>query len=183
MADVRNNESDDFDYVIVGGGAAGAILASRLSEDGQSTVCVLEAGPADWHPFLHIPAGFIKVLFNPDFTWQFSSEPNPLTNNRRIPLPQGRTLGGSTSINGLVYNRGQREDYDEWAALGNRGWGYAQVLPYFKRNERRTGSGDDTYRGRVGPMPVSDIEWIQPICERFIAGAQGLGMPRNPDYN
>ena len=174
---------DTFDYVIVGGGAAGAILANRLSEDGRMTVCLLEAGPADWHPFLHIPAGYIKLLFNPAFTWQFTTEPNPLTNNRRIALPQGRTLGGSTSINGLVYNRGQREDYDEWAALGNRDWSYAQVLPYFKRNERRTGTGEDAYRGREGLLPISDIEWIHPICERFIAGAQGLGMPRNPDYN
>ena len=177
------DESEVFDYVIVGAGAAGAILAHRLTEDGKSTVCLLEAGPADWHPFLHIPAGFIKVLFNPSLTWQFSSEPNPLTNGRRIPLPQGRTLGGSTSINGLVYNRGQREDFDEWAALGNRGWSYSQVLPYFKRNEQRIGPGDDRYRGREGPLPVSDIEWIHPICEQFIAGAQGLGMPRNPDYN
>jgi len=175
-------DADAFDYVIVGAGAAGAILAHRLSEDGRFTVCVLEAGPSDWRPFLHIPAGFIKVLFNPAVTWQFKSEPNPLTHNRRIPLPQGRTLGGSTSINGLVYNRGQREDYDGWAALGNRGWSYAEVLPYFKRNERRIG-GDDTYRGRDGPLPVSDIQWIHPVCERFIAGAQGLGLPRNPDYN
>lgn len=175
--------SEAFDYVIVGGGAAGAILASRLTEDGKSTVCLLEAGPSDWHPFLHIPAGFIKVLFNPAFTWQFSSEPTPQTNGRRIPLPQGRTLGGSTSINGLVYNRGQREDFDEWAALGNGGWCYSQVLPYFKRNEYRLGPGDDRYRGREGPLPVSDIDWIHPLCEQFIAGAQGLGMPRNPDYN
>lgn len=172
-----------FDYVIVGGGAAGAILANRLTEDGRSTVCLLEAGPADWHPFLHIPAGFIKVLFNPAFTWQFSSEPTAATNGRRVPLPQGRVLGGSTSINGLVYNRGQREDFDGWQQLGNPGWGYADVLPYFKRNERRLGSPDERYRGREGPLPVSDIEWIHPVCEQFIAGAQALGMPRNPDYN
>lgn len=98
-------------------------------------------------------------------------------------MPQGRTLGGSTSINGLVYNRGHREDFDEWAALGNRGWDFAHVLPYFKRNERRLGDGDDAYRGRSGPLPVTDIEWIHPICEDFIAGAQTLGLPRNPDYN
>ncbi len=183
MEPALKDTSEAFDYVIVGSGAAGAILANRLTEDGKTTVCLLEAGPADWHPFLHIPAGFIKVLFNPAFTWQFSSEPNALTYGRRIPLPQGRTLGGSTSINGLVYNRGQRQDYDEWAALGNRGWGYAQVLPYFKRNERRLGPGDDCYRGREGLLPISDIDWIHPICEQFIAGAQGLGMPRNPDYN
>lgn len=174
---------ETFDYIIVGAGAAGAVLAHRLSEDGATRVALLEAGPADWHPFLHIPAGFIKVIFNPALTWPFSAEPGVQVPDRRIPLPQGRVLGGSTSINGLVYNRGQREDYDEWAALGNRGWSYAEVLPYFKRNEQRLGAGDDTYRGRDGPLPVSDIEWIHPICERFIAGAQGLGIPRNPDYN
>lgn len=171
-----------FDYVIVGAGAAGAILANRLSEDGKTTVCLLEAGPADWHPYIHIPAGFIKTLFNPAFTWQFQTEPTEQTAGRRIPIPQGRVLGGSTSINGLVYNRGQHEDYDHWARLGNHGWSYAEVLPYFKRMERRVG-GDDQYRGRGGELPVSDIDWNHPICDAFIAGAVGMGMPRNPDYN
>ena len=173
---------ETFDYVIVGAGAAGAILAHRLSEDRQATVCLLEAGGSDWHPWLHIPAGFIKVLFNPAYTWQFSSEPHEQTNGRRVPLPQGRVLGGSSSINGLVYNRGQREDYDHWATLGNHGWSYAEVLPYFRRTERRT-TGDLRYRGRDGLLPVSDIDWHHPVNEAFIAGAQGLGMPRNPDYN
>ena len=182
MADDSASASDAFDYVIVGAGAAGAILAARLSEDGKTTVCLLEAGPPDWHPWLHMPAGYIKAVFNPTYAWQFSSEPNPLTLNRRIPLPQGKTLGGSTSINGLVYNRGQREDFDGWAALGNPGWGYAAVLPYFKRNESYT-TGDVRLRGRDGPQTVSDIEWMHPICESFLQGAQRLGMPRNPDYN
>lgn len=178
----ESHSAESFDYVIVGGGAAGAILANRLSEDGTATVCLLEAGPADWHPYLHMPAGYIKAVFNPTYAWQFTSEPNPLTLNRKIPLPQGRTLGGSTSINGMVYNRGQREDFDGWAVMGNAGWSYAEVLPYFMRNECRA-NGDSRYRGRDGPQPVSDIEWIHPISERFIAGAQGLGLPRNPDYN
>ena len=173
---------ETFDYVIVGAGAAGAILAHRLSEDRRATVCLLEAGGSDWHPWLHIPAGFIKVLFNPAYTWQFSSEPHEQTSGRRVPLPQGRVLGGSSSINGLVYNRGQREDYDQWAALGNPGWSYAEVLPYFRRTERRT-TGDARYRGRDGLLPVSDIDWHHPINEAFIAGAQGLGIPHNADYN
>ncbi len=174
---------DSFDYIIVGAGAAGAILANRLTQDGITSVCLLEAGPPDTHPLLHIPAGYIKSVFNPKLTWQFSSEPNPLTANRRIPLPQGRTLGGSTSINGLVYNRGQKEDFDDWASRGCRGWSYEEVLPYFKRNETRLGEADARYRGQQGPVPVSNIEWIHPICEQFMAGAETLGLPRNPDYN
>lgn len=173
---------ETFDYVVVGAGAAGAILAERLSQDGRHTVCLLEAGPSDWHPFLHIPAGFIKVLFNPAVTWTYSAEPGEWTGGRRIPLPQGRTLGGSTAINGLVYNRGQREDFDGWAARGNPGWAYADVLPYFKRNERYAG-GDGQLRGRDGRVPVSDLQWIHPVCERFIDGAEDLGLARNPDYN
>ncbi|RJG03066.1 GMC family oxidoreductase [Noviherbaspirillum sedimenti] len=182
MTQAASNPSETFDYVIVGSGAAGAILANRLSEDGKATVCLLEAGSADWHPYIHIPAGFIKTLFNPAWTWQFQSEPSDMTNGRRIPLPQGRVLGGSTSVNGLVYNRGQRNDFDQWAQLGNAGWSYAEVLPYFKRTERRAG-GDDRFRGRSGALPISDIAWIHPISEAFIAGAESLGMPRNPDYN
>lgn len=178
----KANAADEFDYVIVGSGAAGAILANRLTEDGNATVCLLEAGPTDWHPYLHIPSGFIKAVFNPAFAWQFYSEPNELTKGRPIPLPQGRVLGGSTSINGLIYNRGQRSDYDRWAALGNRGWSYAEILPYFKKTERWP-DGDDTYRGRSGELPVSDIEWKHPIMDAFIAGAVGMGIPCNADYN
>lgn len=178
-----NNMDGGFDYVIVGSGAAGAILANRLTEDGKTTVCLLEAGPSDWHPYLSIPAGFIKTLFNPKFTWQFSTEPSDMTNGRRIPVPQGRTLGGSTSVNGLVYNRGQHADFDQWAAMGNPGWSFNDVLPYFKSMEKRIGRADDAYHGKQGELPVSDIDWIHPLCEAFIDGAGELGIPRNPDYN
>ena len=174
---------DTFDYIIVGSGAAGSLLANRLTEDGKSTVCLLEAGPSDRNLFFHIPAGFIKVLFNPAYTWPFTTEPGEQTAGRRIPIPQGRTLGGSTSINGLVFNRGQRADFDLWSARGNAGWSYADVLPYFKRLERLIGPGDDRFRGRHGELPVTDIDWIHPISEAFIAGAIGMGIPRNPDYN
>ena len=110
-------------------------------------------------------------------------EPSEWTGGRRIPAPRGKTLGGSSSINGHIYNRGQRMDFDTWAQLGNRGWGYADVLPYFRRMERRLGDGDDTFRGRDGSLPVTDIDWRHPLCEAFIEGAVSLGIPRNPDYN
>ena len=172
---------DTFDYVIVGAGTAGCILANRLSED--ATVCVLEAGPRDWHPYIHIPAGFIKLFHQPGLNWLYTQEPSEWTGGRRILAPRGKTLGGSSSINGHIYNRGQRLDYDGWAQRGNRGWGYADVLPYFKRIERRIGEGDETFRGREGAMTVTDIDQHHPLCEAFIAGAESLGIPRNPDYN
>ena len=183
MRPTARDEADTFDYVIVGGGAAGSVLAARLTEDAGVTVCVLEAGPPDRHPYIHVPGGFIKLLFNPDLTWQFKTEPGEGTNGRRIPTTQGRTLGGSSSINGMVYNRGQRADFDNWAQRGNRGWGYIDILPYFKRTERRIGGVPDAYHGRDGNIPVTDMDWVHPINEAFIEGAVGMGLPRNPDYN
>jgi len=174
---------DSFDYVIVGAGSAGAVLASRLSEDAAVTVALLEAGPRDWHPFIHIPAGFIKTFYDKRVNWCYSMEPSEWTAGRSVYAPRGKTLGGSSSINGHIYNRGQRMDYDNWAQRGNRGWGYADVLPYFKRMERRVGEGDDTFRGRDGPLTVTDINYHHPLSEAFIAGAVQAGIPRNPDYN
>jgi choline dehydrogenase len=174
---------DSFDYVIVGAGAAGSLLANRLTEDASTTVCVLEAGPPDRNMFIHIPAGFIKTLFDPSCTWQFKTEPTENTGGRPISTTQGRTLGGSSSINGMVYNRGQPDDFNNWAQRGNRGWSYDDVLPYFRRTERRIGFGDDAVRGRDSGIPVTDIDWIHPISEAFIAGVVGMGIPRNPDYN
>lgn len=176
-------EMETFDYIIVGAGSAGSVLANRLSEDARTTVCVLEAGPRDWHPYIHIPAGFIKTFYDPKLNWMYSMEPSEWTGDRRILAPRGKTLGGSSSINGHVYNRGQRFDFDTWAQRGNRGWSYVDVLPYFRRLEKRLGACNETYRGRDGSLIVSDPDWSHPLCEAFIEGAVSLGIPRNPDYN
>ena len=175
--------ADTFDYVIVGAGSAGCILANRLSADGKHSVCILEAGPPDRNIFIHIPAGFVKNLGNPSIDWMYQAEPGAHIGGREMPVPRGKTLGGSSSINGMIYNRGQRMDYDLWAQLGNRGWGYADVLPYFKRCEQRVGEADDTFRGREGPMTVETMPHVHPLCDAFIKGAAELGIPRNPDYN
>lgn len=174
---------DTFDYVIIGAGSAGCVLANRLSEDAGTRICLLEAGPKDWHPFIHLPAGFIKTFWNTSLNWCYQQEVGPWTGGRRVYAPRGKTLGGSSSINGHIYNRGQRQDFDTWAQMGNRGWSYPDVLPYFKRLERRIGDGDATYRGREGRLTVTDIDWRDPLCEAFIAGAVSLGIPRNSDYN
>ena len=178
---------DSFDYVIVGAGSAGSVLANRLSEDPNVTVCVLEAGPSDWHPFIHIPAGFMYTLVNPRVNWLYTSEPSEWTGGRRIAAPRGKTLGGSSSINGHIYNRGQRLDFDGWAQRGNHGWGYADVLPYFRRTEQRIADTpdavDETFRGHEGKLPITDLDWRDPLCEAFIEGAVQMGIPRNRDYN
>ena len=174
---------ETFDYVIVGAGSAGCVLANRLSADPKVSVCILEAGPPDRSPWIHIPAGFIKTFYNDRLNWCYAQEPGAWTAGRRIYSPRGKTLGGSSSINGHVYNRGQPLDFDTWAQYGNRGWGYADVLPYFRRMERRIGEADPKYRGSDGSLTVTDIDWKHPLCDAFIEGAATLGIPRNPDYN
>ena len=174
---------ETFDYVIIGSGSAGSVLANRLSEDAAVSICVLEAGPSDWHPYIHLPAGFIKTFHMKSINWAYQQEVGPYTGGRSIYAPRGKTLGGSSSINGHIFNRGQRQDFDTWAQIGNRGWSYSDVLPYFKRIERRIGEGDDAYRGRNGPLTVTTMDWRDPLCEAFMAGAMSLGIPRNPDYN
>ncbi|CAH1654769.1 MULTISPECIES: GMC family oxidoreductase N-terminal domain-containing protein [unclassified Chelatococcus] len=173
---------DVFDYVIIGGGSAGCVIANRLVTAGAS-VCVLEAGPVDSNFFIHMPVGFVKTLFNPSLIWQFYSEPSEGSGGRKLYAPQGKTLGGSSSVNGMVYVRGQANDYNAWAQSGNRGWGYADVLPYFRRIESRMAPHDPNYRGSKGLLPVTDPDWRHPLCEAFIAGAQSIGLPRNADYN
>ncbi len=174
---------DEFDYIVVGSGSAGGTVAARLSEDPNVTVCVLEAGGRDWNPFIHIPAGFMKTLVDPSVNWLYESEGSAGTAGRRIHAPRGKTMGGSSSINGNIYSRGQRMDFDGWAQRGNRGWGYADVLPYFKRSERRIGEGDETFRGRDGNLIITDIDYRHPLADDFIKGAVNYGIPLNDDYN
>lgn len=173
---------ETFDYIIVGSGAAGSVLANRLTANGQSTVCLIEAGPADTNPYIRIPAGYVKNLNNPDLIWQFHSEPSAGANDRAVYLPQGKVLGGSTSVNGLVYNRGQASDFDRWAQLGATGWAYNDVLPYFMKSESRL-SGDKTYRGSSGPLYISDIGKRNRICDAFVDAVAACGVPRDNDYN
>jgi choline dehydrogenase len=171
-----------YDYIIVGAGSAGCVLANRLTADGRYTVLLLEAGPPDTYPWIHVPIGYAKTMFDPRFNWCFYTEPDPGMNGRKIYWPRGKTLGGSSSINGLIYVRGQREDYDRWAAEGNTGWSYDQVLPYFKRLEHAVG-GDPAYHGRDGPLWCSPIRRRHELIDAVIAGAGELGIARNDDFN
>ena len=171
-----------FDYVIVGAGSAGCVLANRLSADGHYSVLLLEAGPPDTYPWIHVPIGYAKTMFNPSVNWCFHTEPEPGMNGRRIYWPRGKTLGGSSSINGLISIRGQRQDYDGWAAAGNAGWSYADVLPYFRRLEHAP-FGDPAFHGIDGPLWCSPIGRKHELIEAVIAGAGELGIPRNDDFN
>jgi choline dehydrogenase len=172
----------EFDYIIVGAGSAGCVLANRLTEDPDVTVLLLEAGPTDKSMWIDIPVGFSKLLQNSNYNWQFETEPEDNVNGRTIPIPRGKTLGGSSSINGMLYVRGQPLDFDTWAQLGNRGWSYESILPYFKRSERYEGEGSDA-RGRDGLLNVADMIERHEMCDAFIDAAQGMGYARNPDYN
>lgn len=172
-----------YDYVIVGAGTAGCVVAGRLSELGKYSVCVLEAGPRDRNPFIHIPAGVLYTLRNPDINWMYRGKGSPGLNGRAIDQARGKTLGGSGAINGHIYNRGQRADFDNWARKGNRGWGYEDVLPYFRKSENRIGAADAGFHGSGGPFAVTDIDEADPLCDAFMRGAESLGIPRNPDYN
>jgi choline dehydrogenase len=175
--------TNEFDYVIVGGGTAAGILAWRLGEAGHS-VCVLEAGPRDRSMYIRVPAGFSRTLLDPSITWQLKSEPDPEINGRSVAYTQGKTLGGSSSVNGMIYNRGQDRDFDAWASAGNAGWSYPEVLPYFQKTERRLGTpADPSYRGMDGRLPVITAKWPNELERAFIESATRCGHPFNPDYN
>jgi choline dehydrogenase len=172
----------DADYVVIGAGSAGCVVAARLSEDG-SKVVLLEAGPPDRDPFIHIPAGVLRVLNNAKINWNFLSEGEPGTAGRQLQWPRGKTLGGTSSINGMLYVRGNPADYDNWAQTGCRGWSYDEVLPFFRKSETYRGGGDPEYRSRGGPLIVEDYRTILPLTHSFVEAAQQAGFPRTPDYN
>ncbi|TNE38995.1 MAG: choline dehydrogenase [Alphaproteobacteria bacterium] len=172
-----------YDFIIIGAGSAGCVLAARLSEGGKYTVLVLEAGGSDRNLWVQMPIGYGKAFYNKSLNWMYQTEPVPSLNGRPSYWPRGKVLGGSSSINAMVYIRGQREDFDEWESLGNQGWGWEKVLPYFKKSEQNANGADD-WRGGDGPLYVSDLtKDLHPLCRNFIRAGEELGLSYNPDFN
>jgi choline dehydrogenase len=181
-SEAPTTEAREFDYVIVGAGSAGCVLANRLSADGKNSVLLLEAGPKDTNIWIHVPLGYGKLFKEKTVNWMYQTEPEPELGGRQVFQPRGKVLGGSSSINGLLYVRGQHEDYDRWRQRGNSGWGYDDVLPYFKKAENQQ-RGGDKYHGVGGPLPVSDLGHPDPLSAAFIEAAAETGLPVNPDFN
>jgi choline dehydrogenase len=169
------------DFIVIGAGSAGAALANRLTENGRYQVLLLEAG-GETHPLSRVPISYVRFINRPGVNWLYSSEPEPATGGRNIPVPRGKMLGGSSAINGMVWVRGQRQDYDHWAQLGNRGWSWQDVLPIFKGIESYRGGADDI-RGRGGPLTITDIDESGPLYDSLFAAAESIGIKRNSDYN
>jgi choline dehydrogenase len=175
-------EDAEFDYIVVGAGSAGSVIAARLSERSDVSVLLIEAGGEDKSFWLKIPVGYGRTIADPAVNWKYMTEPNPALNGRRIYWPRGKALGGSSSINGLIYIRGQARDYDQWQQMGNDGWGYEDVLPFFRKAEDQE-NGEDRFHGVGGPLSVTNIRERNPLCEALIASAQANGIPYNPDFN
>jgi len=172
-----------FDYLVVGAGTAGCVLAARLSEDGKNTVCLIEAGGEDRHLFTRVPALVAAAISRPHLNWRFLSVPQPQLDNRRIPVPRGHVIGGSGSINGMVYFRGHPKDFDDWAAMGNPGWSYREVLPYFIRSESNDAFPGSPYHGTDGPIKVAHVRRPNPMIAAFMEAMRSLGFKRNDDFN
>ena len=172
----------EFDVVVVGAGSAGCVLSARLTENPKISLCVIEAGGRDRNPWIHVPMGFGKLVPNPDVNWGYETEPEPGLGGRSIVWPRGKVLGGSGSINGLVFLRGSPSDYDGWQRLGALGWGYKDVLPYFKRMEHCV-DGANEWRGTGGPMTISHIKRPSTVAKAFVDACERLQYPRNPDFN
>ena len=175
------------DFIIIGGGSAGCVLANRLSANPRNSVLLLEAGGEDRNPLIHVPAGYIKTMVNPAINWMFETEPGEGTGGRRIAFPRGKVMGGSSAINAMLYVRGQRQDYDDWAQRGNLGWSYADVLPYFRKAEHcealSTEDMDTSLRGQDGPLNVAMVRSRYQALDMVISAAEANGYPHNTDYN
>jgi choline dehydrogenase len=177
-----SNLMENFDYIIIGAGSAGCVLANRLSQNPNNKILLIEAGGKDSYPWIHIPVGYYKTMHNPKTDWCYNTEPDETMENRSIPYPRGKTLGGSSSINGLLYIRGQEQDYDLWRQLGNKGWSWNDVLPYFLKAENQE-RGKSEFHGINGPLSVSDQRITLPILDAFMNAAEEVGIPKVNDFN
>ena len=175
-------ETIEADYIVIGAGSAGCVVAARLTEDPSVRVVLLEAGGEDRSPWIHIPIGYGKTIIDPRVNWCYTTEPDPNLDGRAVFWPRGKVLGGSSSINGLLYVRGQAEDFDHWRQLGNTSWSFDDVLPYFRRSEGFR-DGGDALHGADGPLAVSPLKERHPLCEAYIQAAEQIGLKRNDDFN